>query len=143
MKLSTSQQKDFIAQFVSQQFPKIISLISTKRLKDWVFFWVMCAAPLSSQSLQFQTIGGLSHHHQLRVGGRCLKSARLVLISSGMGVCLRIIVIVTVKADGPNMFASSHLIGVVSVQIHAATEHTFKFEQSKCENEKRLEALFP
>lgn len=53
--------------------------------------------------------------------------------------CLRMIVIVTVKADGPNMFASSHLIGVVSVQIYAATE--LKFEQSKGENEKRLEAL--
>lgn len=84
-------------------FPNIISPNSLTCLKGWVLFLVTCTVPLSSQSLQFQTIGGISHHHQRRVGGRHLNAARLVLISSRMAVCLwhavglRIIVIATIK----------------------------------------------
>lgn len=84
-------------------FPNIISPNSLTCLKGWVLLLVTCTVPLSSQSLQFQTIGGISHHHQHRVGGRQLKAARLVLISSRLAVCLwravglRIIVIATIK----------------------------------------------
>lgn len=124
-------------------FPNIISPNSLTCLKGWVLFLVTCTVPLSSQSLQFQTIGGISHHHQRRVGGRHLNAARLVLISSRMAVCLwravglRIIVIATIKQRPQTCCLFCHILwgGQVSLRICAASEQKLECEQVKGENE--------
>lgn len=61
--------RHFTSQVVTPQFPNAISCRNLMCLKSRVLLLVTCTSPLSNRSSQFQTIGGISHHNQQRVGG--------------------------------------------------------------------------
>lgn len=116
---------------------RLISAVPQHRqgCKDECSSWC-CAVLWSSQSSQFQTIGGISHHrhHQHRARGRHLKAARPVLSSPSGLASFDILspwelMLSSKSCRGPECDARMCHIWKISLRIYAARDGKQQNEQ--------------